>query len=245
MIGVKFLGDVLKPELIEIVMLSLRVAGLAMAWVVPIAVAIAYLLATRQFAGKSLLNALVHLPLVLPPVATGYLLLLAFGNKGVIGEFLSQNLGIELAFRWTGAALAAGIMALPLVVRPLRVAFEATDPEIRGVAATLGAGRARIFFSVSLPLAMSGLVGGAVLGFAKALGEFGATITFVSNIPGETRTLSLAIYTFLQSPSGDGAAMTLIGFAIAISLAAILLSEWFINRIRHQHDLQGAAGSRA
>ena len=219
------------PEIWQIVTLSIRVAIVAMFFTLPVATAVAYVLATRRFRGWHLLNALCHLPLVMPPVITGYLLLLAFSPSGWLGSVL-QKVGISFAFNWWGAALAAGIMAFPLVMRPIRLAFEVQDRELLDTAKTLGANRWSGFWTISLPLAMPGLIAGGVLGFAKALGEFGATITFVSNIPGETQTLALAIYSFLQSPSGDRAAITLVVIGIVISFSAILVSEIIAARLR-------------
>lgn len=213
----------------EIVILSLQVALAAVLFALPLAVLVAWWLARTTFFAKGLVNALVHLPLVLPPVVTGYGLLILFGRTGPIGSIL-DTIGMGVAFRWTGAALAAGVMAFPLMVRPLRQAFEAIDPGLEPAARTLGAGKFTIFWTVTLPLALPGLLAGAILGFAKALGEFGATITFVSNIPGETRTLSLAIYSFLQSPSGDAAAIRLILLSLTISFTAIIASEWIASR---------------
>lgn len=213
----------------EIVILSLQVALVAVLFALPLAVLVAWWLARTTFFAKGLVNALVHLPLVLPPVVTGYGLLILFGRTGPIGSIL-DTIGMGVAFRWTGAALAAGVMAFPLMVRPLRQAFEAIDPGLEPAARTLGAGKFTIFWTVTLPLALPGLLAGAILGFAKALGEFGATITFVSNIPGETRTLSLAIYSFLQSPSGDAAAIRLILLSLTISFTAIIASEWIASR---------------
>lgn len=213
----------------EIVILSLQVALAAVLFALPLAVLVAWWLARTTFFAKGLVNALVHLPLVLPPVVTGYGLLILFGRTGPIGSIL-DTIGMGVAFRWTGAALAAGVMAFPLMVRPLRQAFEAIDPGLEPAARTLGAGKFTIFWTLTLPLALPGLLAGAILGFAKALGEFGATITFVSNIPGETRTLSLAIYSFLQSPSGDAAAIRLILLSLTISFTAIIASEWIASR---------------
>jgi len=213
----------------EIVILSLQVALVAVLFALPLAVLVAWWLARTAFFAKGLVNALVHLPLVLPPVVTGYGLLILFGRTGPIGSVL-DTIGMGVAFRWTGAALAAGVMAFPLMVRPLRQAFEAIDPGLEPAARTLGAGKFTIFWTVTLPLALPGLLAGTILGFAKALGEFGATITFVSNIPGETRTLSLAIYSFLQSPSGDAAAIRLILLSLTISFTAIIASEWVAGR---------------
>lgn len=218
-------------EIWQIVHLSIGVSLVAMVFTIPLAIGVAYLLATRRFPGWHVLNALCHLPLVMPPVITGYLLLLSFGPKGAIGSFLQSVFGISFAFNWLGAALAAGIMAFPLVMRPIRLAFENQDREILESAKTLGAKPLSAFLQISLPLAMPGILAGGVLGFAKALGEFGATITFVSNIPGETRTLALAVYSFLQSPDSDNAVIALVLIGIAISFAAILLSEVVSSKI--------------
>ncbi|MEM7215091.1 MAG: molybdate ABC transporter permease subunit [Pseudomonadota bacterium] len=227
--------NILPAELWEIVALSIRVSFVAIVFTLPLATAIAYLLATRRFRGWHVLNALCHLPLVMPPVITGYLLLLAFSPRGWFGGLL-QKIGISFAFNWYGAALAAGIMAFPLMMRPIRLAFETQDREILEAAKSLGANRWSAFRSISLPLAMPGIIAGAVLGFAKALGEFGATITFVSNIPGETRTLALAIYSFLQSPSGDVATFALVLIGIAISFGAILMSEILAMRLGRRNE---------
>jgi molybdate transport system permease protein len=190
---------------------------------------IAYALARWEFPGKQLLNGLVHLPLILPPVVTGYLLLLTFGTQGPVGGLL-QQMGIVLAFRWTGAALAAGIMGFPLMVRAIRLSIEAVDPKLEQAASTLGASRVWVFVSVTLPLVFPGLIAGAILGFAKAMGEFGATITFVSNIPGQTRTLPSAIYAFLQIPGGEAAATRLVLISVALAMTALLLSEALARR---------------
>jgi len=214
----------LGPEEWDAVRLSLRVAIVATLVTLPIAYALAHALARGRFRGRAALNIAVHLPLVLPPVVTGYLLLLAFGPTAPMGRAL-EAVGLPLAFRWTGAALAAGIMALPLMVRAIRLALETVDTRLEAAAATLGASPARIFATVTLPLAAPGVLAGAVLGFAKAIGEFGATITFVSNIPGETRTLPTAIYTFLQVPGGDASALRLTAVAVAIAALALVLSE--------------------
>lgn len=210
---------------LSIILLSARVALVAILCALVPAFAIAWLLARKRFAGKGLLQALVTLPLVLPPVVTGYGLLILFGTKGPLGRLFEHLFGLQFAFRWTGAALAAGVMAFPLLVRPIRLSLEAIDQGYAEAARTLGASRLVVFFTVTLPLALPGIIAGAVLGFAKALGEFGATITFVSNIPGETQTLSLAIYALLQTPSGDAAALRLILIAIVLALAAIVASE--------------------
>ncbi|MCB2123453.1 MAG: molybdate ABC transporter permease subunit, partial [Rhodobacteraceae bacterium] len=182
--------------------------------------------ARGRFPGRQVLNGIVHLPLILPPVVTGYLLLLTFGRKGLVGQVLDQWFGVVLAFRWTGAALAAAIMAFPLMVRAIRLAIEAVDPKLEQAAATLGASRPWIFATVTLPMILPGIVAGAILAFAKAMGEFGATITFVSNIPGQTQTLPSAIYSFLQVPGGDAQAARLVMVAVVIAMAALLLSEW-------------------
>ncbi|RCS24067.1 molybdate ABC transporter permease [Phyllobacterium salinisoli] len=214
-----------------IIMLSLRIAFVAILFALPLAFAVAWVLARYSFPGKSLLQAFVTMPLVLPPVVTGYLLLVWFGSRGALGAPLDEWFGISLAFRWTGAALAAGVMAFPLLVRPMRLSIENIDRGLEEAARTLGAGRLVAFFTVTLPMLLPGIIAGAVLGFAKALGEFGATITFVSNIPGETQTLSLAIYSFLQTPAGDSAAIKLILVSASLSVAAVILSEWLQRRL--------------
>jgi molybdate transport system permease protein len=196
----------------------------------PLGIAVAWLLARGTFWGKPIVDGLVHLPLVLPPVVTGYLLLINFGRKAPIGAFLADHFGIVFSFRWTGAALACGVMGFPLMVRPIRLAIEAIDRKLEQAAATLGANRILVFLTVTLPLALPGIIAGIVLCFAKALGEFGATITFVSNIPGETQTLSAAIYTYTQVPNGDSAAFRLVLVAIALSLVALIASEWLARR---------------
>ncbi|KRS12928.1 molybdate ABC transporter permease [Roseovarius atlanticus] len=210
--------------------LSLKVSAWAVVISLPPAIAVAWVLARKRFPGKALLSALVHLPLVLPPVVTGYLLLLTFGMNGALGRMLA-DWGIVLAFRWTGAALAAGIMGFPLMVRAIRLAIEAVDPKLEAAAETLGAGRAARFRTVTLPLIAPGILAGVVLGFAKAMGEFGATITFVANIPGETQTLPSAIYAFLQVPGGEAGAVRLVILAIIVALGAVLVSEWLARRV--------------
>jgi molybdate transport system permease protein len=220
----------LTPEEWTAIALSLRVAAVATLAALPPGLAIAFVLARKSFHGKTLLDATVHLPLVLPPVATGYLLLIAFGRRGPIGSFLADYLGIVFSFRWTGAALACAVMGFPLLVRPLRLSIEAVDRRLEEAASTLGANRAWQFLTVTLPLALPGVIAGMVLCFAKALGEFGATITFVSNIPGETQTISAAIYTFTQVPDGDAAALRLVVVSILISLVALVASEWLARR---------------
>jgi molybdate transport system permease protein len=206
--------------------LSLWVSSIAMFASLPFGILIALALARGQFWGKSLLNGVVHLPLILPPVVTGFILLVTFGRRGVIGQFLDQYFGIVFSFRWTGAALACAIMAFPLMVRSIRLSIEAVDRKLEEAAGTLGASPLWVFLTVTLPLTLPGIIAGMILAFAKAMGEFGATITFVSNIPGETQTLSAAIYTFTQVPGGDAGAMRLTLVAIAISMVALLTSEY-------------------
>lgn len=206
--------------------LSLQVSLYATVISLPIGIFVACALARWRFPGRELLNGLVHLPLILPPVVTGYLLLLAFGRKGVVGQYLDQWFGIVLAFRWTGAVLAAAVMAFPLMVRAIRLAIEAVDPKLEEAASTLGASRPWVFATVTLPLILPGVIAGAILAFAKAMGEFGATITFVSNIPGQTQTLPSAIYAVLQVPGGDAQAWRLVVVAIIVAMAALMLSEW-------------------
>jgi len=220
----------LTPEEVEILRLSLRVSFWSVLVSLPFAIAVAYLLARATFPGKTLFDAVVHLPLVLPPVVVGYFLLLLFGRRGPLGEFLEEWFGIVVAFRWTGAALAAGIMGFPLMVRAVRLSFETIDRKLEAAASTLGAGRIGVFATVTLPLALPGIITGILLSFARGLGEFGATITFVSNIPGETRTLPLAIYTFTQTPTGDEAALRLSVVAVLLSLAALYVSEVLVRR---------------
>ncbi|MEM8700737.1 MAG: molybdate ABC transporter permease subunit [Pseudomonadota bacterium] len=222
----------LQPDEWQALLLTLKVAAVALAVSLPVAVLVAYLLARFRFPGHGLVNALVHLPLVLPPVVTGYVLLLMFGRKGPVGAFLYDTFGISFAFSWTGAALAAAVMAFPLIVRPIRLSFEAVDPKLEEAAKSLGARRIIAFFTVTLPLALPGILGGAILGFAKAMGEFGATITFVSNIPGETRTLALALYTATQTPSGDLAAFRLTIIAAFVAFAALIASELLARHLR-------------
>ena len=220
----------LSPQEWTAVALSLRVAVVSTLVALPFGIAIATLLARKSFWGKSLLDAVVYLPLVLPPVVTGYLLLITFGRKAPVGAFLADHFGIVFSFRWTGAALACGIMAFPLMVRAIRLSIEAIDRRLEDAAATLGANRIWLFLTVTLPLALPGIIAGMMLAFARALGEFGATITFVSNIPGETQTISAAIYTLTQVPGGDAAALSLVIVAVIISLAALIASEWFARR---------------
>jgi molybdate transport system permease protein len=213
-----------------IVVLSLRVSLAAVAVSLPIAFALAWLLARGRFPGKVLLDALVHLPLVIPPVVTGWLLLILFGRSGPIGGWLEAQFGFTFMFRWTGAALAAGIMALPLMVRAMRLSIEAVDRRLEAAARTLGAARWRAFATITVPLSLPGIVAGAVLGFARSIGEFGATITFVSNIPGETQTLPLAIYAALQVPGGEGSVTRLAVLSVLLSLLALIASELLVRR---------------
>jgi molybdate transport system permease protein len=219
------LFDALSPGELEALRLSLRVASWNLIVGLPLALAVAWLLARCRFPGKELLNALVHLPLILPPVVTGYILLILLGRRGPVGELMAQWLGIVVAFRWTGAAIAATVMAFPLMVRPIRLSLEAIDQRLEAAAGTLGASPLAVFATVTLPLALPGIIAGGILGFAKGMGEFGATITFVSNIPGETQTLPLAIYTLTQIPGGELGALRLTLIAVAVSLAALLAAE--------------------
>src|SRR3954453_6621250 len=220
----------LSPAGMTAILLSRGVALVATLVATPIGIAVAWLLARREFWGKPVVDALIHLPLVLPPVVTGYLLLLALGRRGLIGAWLAEHLGIVFAFRWTGAALACGVMSFPLLVRPIRLSIEAVDRRLEQAASTLGAAPWKVFATVTLSLAMPGVLAGMVLGFAKAIGEFGATITFVSNIPGETQTISSAIYSLIQTPGGDAAALRLVVASIVIAMAALIASEFFARR---------------
>ncbi|MBT6189482.1 MAG: molybdate ABC transporter permease subunit [Tateyamaria sp.] len=221
----------LEPAGWEALHLSLLVGVTATALALPLAIWVAWLLARRDFWGKAALNAFVHLPLVLPPVVTGYLLLIAFGRTGPVGRFLEETLGLVFAFRWTGAVLAAIVMGFPLMVRAIRLAIEAVDPKLEEAARTLGAPEWAVFRTVTLPLILPGILAGGVMGFAKAIGEFGATITFVANIPGETQTLPSAIYVLLQVPGGEDAALRLVLWACVLALGAVVLSEWLARRV--------------
>ncbi|WBU61582.1 molybdate ABC transporter permease subunit [Paracoccus albus] len=218
--------DWLTPQEWQAVLLSLKVSVVAVAVSLPLGIFCAYALARWRFPGRLMLNGLVHLPLIMPPVVTGYLLLLAFGRRGFIGEPLEAWFGFTFAFRWTGAALAAAVMAFPLMVRTIRLSIEAVDPKLEQAASTLGASRLSVFASVTLPLILPGIIAGSIIAFAKAMGEFGATITFVSNIPGQTQTLPTAIYTELQVPGGETQAARLVVISLAIALSALLASEW-------------------
>jgi molybdate transport system permease protein len=221
----------LSPEEWTAVRLSLRVATVAMLASLPVGIAVAYLLARGRFPGKAILSGIVFLPLILPPVVTGYLLLLSFGRRGPVGAFLDQHFGIVFSFRWTGAALACAVMAFPLLVRSIRLSIEAVDRRLEEAAGTLGANPLWVFLFITLPLILPGIIAGMILCFAKAMGEFGATITFVSNIPGETQTLPTAIYTLTQIPGGEAGAMRLTLIAIVISMAAVIFSELLARRV--------------
>jgi molybdate transport system permease protein len=225
------MADWLSPAEWAALQLSLRVAFWATVISLPFGILVALTLARGEFWGKQLLNGLVHMPLILPPVATGYLLLILFGRRGPVGSMLDNYFGIVLAFRWTGAVLAAAVMAFPLMVRAIRLAIEAVDPKLEQAAATLGANRISTFVFVTLPLILPGVIAGAIIAFAKAMGEFGATITFVSNIPGETQTLPSAIYAFLQVPGGDASAMRLVAISLIVAVGALLVSEIVSTRV--------------
>ena len=218
------------PEELTAIGLSLRVASWAMLGSLPVGIVIALMQSRGRFWGKALLNVLVYLPLVLPPVVTGYVLLLLFGRRGLIGEFLADQLGIVFAFRWTGAALACAVMGFPLLVRSIRLSIDAVDRRLEDAAGTLGANALWIFATITLPLIVPGILAGMILSFARALGEFGATITFVSNIPGETQTLPTAVYALIQTPGGDLAALRLTLVSIVISMVALFASEALIER---------------
>ncbi|MCF8137896.1 MAG: molybdate ABC transporter permease subunit [Desulfotignum sp.] len=220
----------LTPMEWEALRLSLKVSFLAVAVSIPAGIGAAWVLSRCRFPGKDLVDGLIHLPLVLPPVVTGYLLLVLLGRKGIIGGFLYNTLGITLAFTWKGAAVAAAVMAFPLLVRAVRLSADAVDPGLEDAARTLGAGRMRVFFTVTLPLMVPGIITGTILAFARSLGEFGATITFVSNIRGETQTLPLALYSLTQVPDGETGALRLCIISVALAMTALLLSEWMAKR---------------
>jgi molybdate transport system permease protein len=228
----------LTPDEWNAVRLSIKVATVAMLFSLPPGILIALLLARGRFWGKTLLNGLVHLPLILPPVVTGYLLLLTFGKRGLAGAFLAEHFGIVFSFRWTGAALACGVMGFPLMVRAIRLSIEAVDHKMEAAAGTLGANPLWVFATITLPLILPGLIAGSILAFAKAMGEFGATITFVSNIPNETQTLPSAIYTFTQVPGGDEGALRLTLISIIISMAALVASEVLARRVSRRMDIE-------
>ncbi|WP_110665046.1 molybdate ABC transporter permease subunit [Salinicola halophilus] len=218
----------------QAIALSLKIAGSAVAGIAIPGIAVAWLLARREFRGKALLDGLIHLPLVLPPVVVGYLLLLSLGRSGWLGQWLLKTFGISLPFTWQGAAVAGGVMAFPLLVRAVRLSLEAVDPKLEAAASTLGANRIRVLFTITLPLAIPGLLTGTVLAFARALSEFGATITFASNIPGETRTLPLALYTLIQTPGKEDAAARLCVISIVIAMVSLIASEWLARRARQR-----------
>ncbi|WP_048305750.1 molybdate ABC transporter permease subunit [Halomonas sp. PR-M31] len=218
----------------QAILISLKIAGTAVGWIMMPGIALAWLMARYEFRGKALLDGVMHLPLVLPPVVVGYLLLISLGRQGFLGQWLHHWFGITLPFTWQGAAVAGGIMAFPLLVRALRLSLEAVDVKLEAAASTLGANRWRVFFTITLPLAFPGLLTGTVLAFARALSEFGATITFASNIPGETRTLPLALYTLIQSPGKEDAAARLCAIAIVIAMLSLLTSEWLARKAKQR-----------
>lgn len=228
----------LSPDEWNAVRLSIKVATFAMLASLPIGIAVALLLARGRFWGKTLLNGIVHLPLILPPVVTGYLLLLAFGRRGPAGALFADYFGLVFSFRWTGAALACGVMGFPLMVRAIRLSIETVDRRLEAAAGTLGASPLWVFATITLPLILPGMIAGAILSFAKAMGEFGATITFVSNIPNETQTLPSAIYTFTQVPGGDEGALRLTLISIVISMAALIASEVLARRVGRRMDIE-------
>jgi len=221
----------LSPAELSALRLSLRVAFWAMVGSLPLGIVVALILARGRFWGKSILDAVVHLPLVMPPVVTGYLLLLLFGRRGALGQFFAETFGIFFAFRWTGAALACAVMSFPLMVRAIRLSIEAVDRRLEDAAGTLGAGPVWVFFIVTLPLILPGIIAGMILTYARSLGEFGATITFVANIPGETQTLPSAIYSLTQVPGGDAGALRLTAISIAVSMAALIAAELLAKRV--------------
>ena len=229
----------LTPLEVEALGLSLKVAVASVVGSLPFGLAAAWLLARRSFPGKSLVDGIIHLPLVVPPVVVGYVLLVALGRRGPVGGWLYDSFGISIAFTWKGAAVAAAVMAFPLMVRAMRLSLEAVDKRLEAAARTLGAGRAKVFITITLPLMAPGVLAGTVLAFARALGEFGATITFVSNIPGETRTLPIALYTLTQTPDGEAAAARLAVISVVLALAAIVASEWIARRMARR--LEGGA----
>jgi molybdate transport system permease protein len=218
----------------QALMLSLKISSVAVLWSLPPGILLAWLLARGRFPGKALLDSLIHLPLVLPPVVIGYLLLIGMGRQGPIGGWLYQSFGLSFSFSWRGAALAAAVVAFPLLVRAIRLSLEAVDRRLEDAAHTLGAGRLRVFATITLPLTLPGILAGTVLAFARCLGEFGATITFVSNIPGETRTLPLAMFSFIETPGAEAEAARLCVIAIVVSLAALLFSEWLARLARRR-----------
>ncbi len=224
----------LTPAEWDAILLSVKIGISAVGWILPPGIAVAWLLARHEFRGKALLDGVVHLPLVLPPVVIGYLLLVSLGRQGWLGRWLHELFGISLPFSWQGAAVASGVMAFPLLVRAIRLSLEAVDPKLEAAASTLGAGRWRIFLTITLPLSLPGLITGTLLAFARALSEFGATITFASNIPGETRNLPLALYTLIQTPGREAAAARLCILAIIIAMLSLLASEWLARHARNR-----------
>lgn len=210
----------------QALLLSLKVSLYAIVWLIPIGIFLAWLLAKKQFVGKSVVDSIIHLPLVLPPVVIGYLLLVLMGRQGVIGQWLYQTFGVSFAFNWKGAVLASIVVALPLMVRAVRLSFESVDNKLEQAASTLGASPLKVFFTITLPLTLPGIITGSMLAFARSLGEFGATISFVSNIPGETQTIPLAMYTFIETPGSELEAMRLCAISIVIALGSLLVSEW-------------------
>lgn len=222
----------------QALMLSLKVAGFAILWLIPIGIGLAWLLAKKQFFGKSIVESFVHLPLVLPPVVIGYLLLVMMGRQGIIGSWLNEVFGIVFSFSWKGAALACVVVALPLMVRSIRLSLETVDSKLEEAAATLGASPIRVFFTITLPLMLPGIITGTMLSFARSLGEFGATISFVSNIPGETQTIPLAMYTFIETPGAEMEAARLCAISIVIALGSLMLSEWL-----NKKSAQGLGGN--
>lgn len=226
----------LTPLEIEALILSLHVAFWAVLWTLPLGIFTAWILARRDFFGKTVVNGLVHLPLIVPPVVVGYLLLIVLGRRGVLGAWLHAWFGITVAFTWKGAAIAAAVMAFPLMVRAIRLSLEEVDQRLEQAARTLGAGPFRVFFTVTLPLTLPGILTGTILAFARSLGEFGATITFVSNIPGETRTLPLALYTLTQSPGSEAGAVRLVVIAVVLALAALMASEVLARRLARRRE---------
>ncbi len=219
-------------------LLSLKVAGYATVWLLPIGILLAWLLARSSFVGKGLIDSLVHLPLVLPPVVVGYLLLISMGRKGWLGQWLYQVFGISFSFSWRGAVLACMVIALPLMVRSIRLSLESVDRKLEQAARTLGASPVRVFFTITLPLTLPGILTGVMLAFARSLGEFGATISFVSNIPGETQTIPLAMFTFLETPGSEMQAARLCVISIAIALGSLFASEWLSRRIKQRLGVQ-------
>jgi molybdate transport system permease protein len=224
------------PMELDAIYLSLRVAVLAVVFSLPFGILVAWVLARKSFPGKTVFNAIVHLPLILPPVVVGYLLLILLGRRGIIGGFLDEHFGVSFAFSWQGAALAAAVMAFPLMVRAIRLSLEAVDPGHEQAARTLGANPRRVFFTITLPLALPGIITGCLLSFARSLGEFGATITFVSNIPNETQTMPLALYSLINTPGGDPGAYRLVIAAIILSIAALIISETLAIRYNRQKN---------